>query len=554
MRKIMSASLLTLVSLPGFALATGQTTLASVGSAGGEANGVSFFASISTNGRYVVFTSGASNLVAGDTNGYEDIFVHDRQTGKTERVNISSTGEQANSYIGFGNCSSISADGRYVTFQSGATNLVSDDTNGRRDIFIHDRRTGKTTRASVDNTGKQGNSDSYCPVISADGRYVVFESAADNLVAGDTNGFSDIFIHDQQTNETTRISVSSAGKQSNWDSSNPSISADGRYIAFDSFADNLMTEDTNGSADVFMHDRQTGKTTLVSTDSAGKQGNAYNGTPSISANGRYVSFVSGANNLIAGDTNQFADIFIHDQQTGRTERVSVNNIGEQSNGGSNSPAISADGRYVVFISRADNLVAGDTNGETDVFVHDRQTGKTTRANVDSDGRQAISPPGYGEPSISADGRYVSFDSWGNDLATGQVGPVLNVFVRDRLIQTQNQSDVSLVLSGPTAVAKGSDAIYKFTITNNGGINAGHVHLIGIISSQGQLKSIAPSQGVCRPSAVPVCRLGTLIPGQSATVTANVTINGRITIKASAQSAPKDNLPSNNAKSITTKIQ
>jgi hypothetical protein len=240
---------------------------------------------------------------------------------------------------------------------------------------VHDRQTGATTRVSVSSVGGQGNDFSSGPALSADGRYVAFESTASNLVAGDTNGSGDVFVHDRQTGATTRVSVSSTGEQGNGNSFRAALSADGRYVAFESTASNLVAGDTNGTSDIFVHDRQTGATTRVSVSSAGEQGNNNSFRSALSANGRYVAFYSLASNLVAGDTNGRWDVFVHDRQTGVTRRVSVSSAGVQGNHDSMWPALSADGRYVAFDSVASNLVPGDTNETWDVFI---------RSNVFSD--------------------------------------------------------------------------------------------------------------------------------------------------------------------------
>ena len=289
-------------------------------------------------------------------------------TGVTTRVSVKSDGEQGNSTSG---SPSISADGRYVAFNSYASNLVSGDTNGECDVFIYDRQTGETIRVSVVSDGGQGNGDSRYPAISADGRYVAFESYASNLAGGDTNGKGDIFVHDRQTGETTRVSVTSNGEQGNSTSYEASISADGRYVVFESSANNLVSGDTNGTTDVFVHDRQTGETTRVSVASDGGQGNGGSYSPSISADGYHAAFYSVASNLVGGDTNDMVDVFVHDRQTGEITRVSVASNGSEGDGSSYRPSISAAGRYVAFESEASNLVSGDTNDMYDVFVHDR---------------------------------------------------------------------------------------------------------------------------------------------------------------------------------------
>jgi hypothetical protein len=420
------ASLILSVGVVGSGVArAGETTRVSVDSAGEQGNSESYNPSISADGRFVAFWSYASNLVPGDTNVRDDVFVHDRATGQTSRVSVDSAGVQGNSGS---EASSISADGRFVAFKSLASNLVPGDTNGWPDVFVHDRLTGQTSRVSVDSAGVQGNFDSYEPSISADGRFVAFYSIASNLVPGDTNGNWDVFVHDRATGQTTRVSVDSAGVQGNSSSYYPSISADGRFVPFFSHASNLVPGDTNASPDVFVHDRSTGTTTRVSVDSAGVQGNSSSYYPSISADGRFVAFFSHAGNLVPGDTNASPDVFVHDRATGTTTRVSVDSAGVQGNAYSYDSSISADGRFVAFYSSAWNLVPGDTNGAYDVFVHDRASGQTNRASVDSacvqGNHESLSP------SISADGRFVAFYSSAWNLVPGDTNFRHDVFVRD----------------------------------------------------------------------------------------------------------------------------
>lgn len=345
--------------------AAAETTRVSVSSAGAEGNGNGYSTSTSADGRFVAFVSNASNLIGGDTNGLPDVFVRDRRAGSTRRVSVSSAGAQGN---GNSFSPSISADGRFVAFYSSASNLVGGDTNGSYDVFVRDRQTGKTRRVSVSSAGSQGDGRSSAPSISANGRLVAFESLASNLVGGDTNGSSDVFVRDRRTDTTRRISVSSAAVQGDGASVDPSISPDGRLVAFGSLASNLVGGDTNGSSDVFVRDRQTGKTRQVSVSSAGTGGNGQSHAPSISFDGRFVAFYSDASNLVGADANGTFDVFVRDRQTGRTRRVSVSSTGVEGDGVSTSPSISADGRFVSFDSLASNLVGGDTNGAYDVFV------------------------------------------------------------------------------------------------------------------------------------------------------------------------------------------
>ena len=386
--------------------------------------GGSFLPSISADGRYVAFESAATHLVAGDTNGCEDIFVRDRHDGTTERVSVLTGGAQATGGGSF--LPSISADGRYVAFESDATDLVAGDTNGLCDVFIHDRSTGTTERVSVDSAGAQATGWSDRASISADGRYVVFQSDAADLVASDTNGSDDIFLHDRSTGTTERVSVDSNEAQATGASYWPSISADGLYVAFSSTAADLVAGDTNALSDIFVRDRSAGTTERVSVDSSEMQatgGDSYD--PMVSADGWHVAFYSAAVDLVAGDTNGTDDIFVRDRSAGTTERVSVDSGGAQATGTSGAPWISADGRYVAFDSDATDLVAGDTNASYDIFVHDRSTGATERVSVDSGGAQATGASR--SPSISADGRYVAFNSDAADLVTGDTNLLEDAF-------------------------------------------------------------------------------------------------------------------------------
>lgn len=452
--RLMSAcrlAMATLVSLMSAANAhAGLTEIMSVDSEGrrgvAQGDGIRWYdddlpysAAISADGRYVAFYSRASTLVPGDTNDVGDVFLHDRLSGKTSRVSVDSTGQQANagSYQ-----PAISADGRYVAFVSGATNLVVENTNSVGHVFVHDSLTGATTRVSVSDARVQANGYSWGPSISADGRYVAYVSQASNLVPGDTNRFHDVFVHDRETGRTTRVSVSSDGMQARppggWATdTRTAVSADGRIVAFSSYGMNLVPNDTNDEPDVFVHDRQTGRTTRVSVSSTGAQGNNPSGFPSLSADGRYVAFHSDAENLVPdGYERRIREIYVHDRQTAATTRVSVSSSGERGNSYENSgqPSLSADGRYVAFHSWAPNLVAGDTNGRSDIFLRDIKLGVTTRISVDSGGNQSDNQS-FGAV-LSADSRSIAFASNAFNLVAGDtLGSVdfsWDTFVHDRL--------------------------------------------------------------------------------------------------------------------------
>jgi Tol biopolymer transport system component len=410
-----------------------KTVRVSVSSAGEQGNWFSgnFVPAISANGRYVAFSSAASNLVPNDTNVADDVFVRDVLTGRTRRVSLSTSGGQANS-DNF--ASAISADGRYVAFASYASNLVAGDSNGAQglDVFVRDVVAGRTKRISVSSAGAQGDGQSFLAAISADGRYVAFDSEATNLVPGDTNGFQDVFVRDVVTGRTRRVSVGSGGAQGNAASLYPAISGDGRYVAFTALASNLVPGDINGSQDVFVRDVVTGQTRRVSVSSSGDPGDAASFNPAISGDGRYVAFSSAAVNLVRRDTNGSWDVFVRDMLTGRTRRVSLDSNGAQGDAKSLLPTLSADGRYVAFDSAATNLVAADTNFAFDVFVRDVLTGRTRRVSVSRTGTQ-----GNFEslnPAINGDGRYVAFSSEASNLAGRDTNATSNVFRRDLLLR------------------------------------------------------------------------------------------------------------------------
>jgi Tol biopolymer transport system component len=423
--------------------------LVSVSTTGNQGDENSDGPSISANGRYVAFQSNASNLTPNDTLFASDVFVRDTLNGTTTRISVDNAGNEV-----YGNSSapSVSDAGRYIAFNSDASNLVADDTNNTWDVFVHDRNTGVSSRVSVDSAGIEGNSASSSPSISGDGRYIAFVSAATNLVAsGTTFDRSNIFVHDRNTATTTLVSVDNAGNEGNGgaaESGSPAISSDGRYVAFTSTSSNLVAGGTTiDRKHIFVHDRNMATTSLVSVDSAGNEGNGGIGfasqshNPSISSNGRHIVFDSTSSNLVAGDTNNTGDVFLRDTVDGTTTRVNVDSTGNQviGGGGSADPTVSADGRYIAFYSFSSNLVAGDTNGVADVFIHDRNTGATTRASLDEAGVEGNGASQ--KPAISDDGRYVAFATFSNNLVAGDVN---GLGIRDIVIRAVPEVTVTSV--------------------------------------------------------------------------------------------------------------
>ena len=407
---------------PSGSASASSTDRVSVDGSGGEGNASSGFPSISADSRFVAFSSDASDLVPNDTNSATDVFVRDRQAGATERASVDSAGVAG---TGTSYAPAISADGRYVVFSSSASNLVPGDANGVTDTFVRDLQTGGTTLASVDSAGIQANDASYEPAVSADAHFVAFRSAASNLVPGDTNGVADIFVRDTQAGTTERVSVDSAGNAAAASSYAPSTSDDGQYVAFSSAATNLVPADTNGRSDIFVRDRQAGTTTRVSLSSSGSQVNGHSYDAAVSGDGSFVAFRSLASNLVSGDTNGAYDVFLHDRMSGATDLMSGDSTGAEGNALSGSPALSADGSFVAFRSLASNLVSGDTNVAADVFLRDRGTGTVVRVSVDGGGGQANGASDF--PSVSAAG-ITAFDSAAANLVSGDTNGATDSFV------------------------------------------------------------------------------------------------------------------------------
>lgn len=393
----------------------------SLSESGAEGTGTSDNPSVSGDGRYVAFES-SSLLVAGDTSVI-DIFVADRVNHTIEKVSLGSGGALAN---GASERPAISSDGRFVAFRSLASNLVSGDTNNSSDIFVFDRQLRTTKLVSVSSTGGPADGSSQFGLdISADGRYIAFESVASNLVAGDTNGYSDIFVRDMQNNVTRRVSISSAGIQGNNDSYGPVISDDGTVVAFESSATNLVSGDTNGASDIFVRNLSTGSTGRVSKSSSGAQANNGSDGAAISGNGRYVGFYSYASNLVVGDTNGSADSFVFDLQTGAIEAVSLSDSGAMVGQTFASPSLSFDGRTVAFQSSS---TAATLSNVSQIFVRDLAAG-TTRLVSQSVAGVAGGSAAYGF-ALSGDAKTVAFDSDARNLVPGDSNYARDVFAVD----------------------------------------------------------------------------------------------------------------------------
>ncbi|MCP9493516.1 MAG: thrombospondin type 3 repeat-containing protein [Pyrinomonadaceae bacterium MAG19_C2-C3] len=453
------------------ALADGATTiLVSVNSAGTFSSSGSFDPSISANnGRYVAFSSEANNLTANDTNAIKDVFVRDLQTGTTTLVSVNITGTGGGNHVSLD--PSINANGRFVAFSSLASDLVANDTNGTIDVFVRDLWKNTTRLVSyVNSAGTAGGNSSYSPSISADGRYVAFSSGANNLIVNDTNLTTDVFVRDLEFGITLLVSRKFLGTESgNGPSLDPSISFYGGHVAFHSAASDLTANDTNGTYDVFVYDLKDGATELASVSSAATSGSGNSGSfsPSISAHGRYVAFNSGASDLTLNDTNNNLDVFMRDVQSETTTMVSVNRAG--TNGGNHysyESSISSDGRYVAFRSDAGDLTAINTFRTSSIFVRDLQTSTTSLVSVNNNG--AIANNVSFNPSIDSDGRIVAFRTKANNLDTRDSGNGDDIYVRE-LSPAPAPAQIQFDSATYSVTENGTGA--TITVTRSGNLSA-----------------------------------------------------------------------------------
>lgn len=468
-----------LLSAPLYAQTTERVSLTHLGL---ESAGGSHSATLSADGNSFAFLAGASDLVPNDTNNQRDAFVRNIQTGVVTRVSVSSTGVEGGGYTSE---VVISADGQWAAFIDESDNLVPGDSGWIRDVFLHELSSGITTRVSVDSLGVAGDARSEGVAISANGRYVVFHSQATNLVAADTNGVEDVFLHDRIAGTTERISGGLLGVEANGLSMGPYISPDGRFITYRSRATNLVANDTNGSEDSFLLDRLSGETTFINVSSAGVLGDSGGWVGAISADARFVVFRSGSSNLIPGGSVG-SQVFLRDLKLGETTLVSKDSNGVHGNGNCVDSSVSTSGRLVLFESWADNLVVGDNNNKPDVFLHDRETGQTTMIAVNNVGGYANSR-GYG-PTISSNGRYILFDSYATNLVLNDTNGMPDVFLRDR---AETAATNHILMWGPFEAPTGApveltwcaappNAPYylHYSLNLNGTVFAGHSFDIG----------------------------------------------------------------------------
>jgi len=397
----------------------GSIERVSVGSGGQEASLGEKFPerpSLSAHGRYVTFVSLSPDLVPGDTNMSDDVFVRDRSRGRTLRVSVGAGNRQANDSSGE---ATISDDGHSVAFTSGATNLSGRDTNNTVDVFVRDLKAGRTALASVGMNGRSANGPSFLPDVSANGRYVAFQSSACDLVRGDGNGVEDAFVRDLKTGRTELVSVLGKGQGRVAAGVEPHLSANGRYVLF-------LAVHSDEDSSLFVRDRAWGTTR---EGRVGRPGITL-ASWTISGNGRYIAFTTDAA-LVPDDTNGEFDAYRHDLSTSATERVSVGSAGQQANASTETVDLSAKGDRAAFSSQASNLVPGDTNAMVDVFRRDLGTGTTRRVSVGVDGQQADGDSGFSRDlAISADGHSLAFASFATNLVPDDRNAMPDIFVRD----------------------------------------------------------------------------------------------------------------------------
>jgi len=421
------------ISLPGVSSAIERVSVAANGN---EVAGYFFVTDVTPDGRYVVFAYSLDDLVPGDSNGKSDVFVLDRDDGSIELISVNSNEVQPTGVDGGSSNGTISNDGRYVAFESKSAELVLNDTNGLVDVFVRDRQTTNTARVSLSNGGMQitGNSRGS---ISGSGNFVVFQSDGDDAVTGDTNTEQDVFRRDLVNQDTIRVSISDVEMEAIYPfggSFSPSISDDGNRIGFLSGAENLVADDDNGHQDMFVRDVADGTTTRVSLTSTGAQqeNGGCNETAVISANGLTVAFASSADNLVPGDNNGLTDVFVREIGSTSLEIVSVATGSTTfiTDGFTSFPTISPDGRYVGFWSRSTQLDPRHVNGAFHGYIHDRQSKRTETINISTTGQFADNASVFdssSEAPIFASGGVYVFTSSSDELVPGDTDETNDVY-------------------------------------------------------------------------------------------------------------------------------
>jgi len=509
------------------------------------------YGDMTPDGRFVVFASAASNLVPGDTNGVGDVFVRDRRTGVTERVSVGARGVQGNgdsNFLGIATAPAISDNGRYVAFKSDASNLVKGDRNQLTDVFVLVHSTGTTERIS----GAGGGDN---PAISPDGNFVAFET-----FDFDGDFAQDIYLRNRSAGTIERISVSHDGSEVFGTSEDPVV-ANGPVVAFASSAPNLVPDDGNSNIDVFVRDLSgaTPTTERVSVSSAEEAAGEFDTSrnPAITNDGRFVAFQSDAQNFTpVAQTEFFSDVFVRDRQAGTTVLASPDGAGGEASGQSEDPEIGANGRFVAFASFASDLIAGttDPDGELvrDAFVRDLTAGSTEMVSINSAHEDAMRDGNHddvGAGPVSADGLVALMGTQADNLFAGDTNGVNDVYVSDR----RPAADLSLTKAdAPDPVAPRGTLTYTLMVTNQGPNAAPGTHILDTLPAG--VTFVGASAGCVGSAGLVDCDLGALANGASTTVTIQVTPKARGVITNTASvgsSAPDPDRSDNTATTDTT---
>lgn len=531
--------------------AVGVTELASVDTSGIQGNNVSYQSTLSQDGRYVAFASDATNLVGNDSNRLTDIFVHDRQTGQTTRDNVSSNGEQANNYS---ETPVISADGRFVAFVSAASNLVSENSafNGIHyfNIYVRDRQTHQTRLVSkgIDTNGQPGGCNQHCdhPQISADGHIITFVSGAWNLGDGKPYTAIGIYAFDLQTNKLQRVDVN-AGAQSI--SSNPRISADGRFIAYSSYS---WTTYTSTPTQAYLYDLSTQQITTIDFSFGSLQNDLF--VQDITPDGRFILLTNPS--WWDFTTKTVAqDFYVYDRTNQQMQNVNAVYNGSPLLGiTDNGHTISPDGRYIGAYTAG--YSAYNLYSYMGTYLIDKLSGAAELISPPTNGNVGFGYYTVSAPKFSADGRYYTFASNSPDLVAGDTNHTFDVFVRDTLLNTASQANLTVAVSQkPVSILPNDQGVFTYTATNIGPNPVAKVNLLHL-TGNGVATQLKPSQGQCRRySTISLCKLGSLPVGGK--LTFQVTAKAKDSVlrqKVVVSASPIDAKPANNSVTINTIVK